>query len=653
MQNLRWMLAILLCMSGTFCVSAQDRVTPILIAADKASVESVIPAKDLEAFVDGLVRAQQRNPGTAGFVVTVVDRNGAIMSKGYGIAKQNPDKAVSPSESLFRIGSISKTFTYLSALRLIEEGKMHLDDDVNQYLSAEAKIPDQGYGPIRIRHLLTHTAGFEDLALGHLFVDKPERVLSIEQYLVQHRPARVRPTGKYAVYSNYSVALLGHVIEKVSGESFDTHIEKGLLTPIKMLHSTFREPLNENDPRHISGALKAAFPSGFSRGTGEYTPQGPEYIAQIGPAGGMSSTGDDMGRYMRMLLNEGAIDGVQVLPVSALKKLDKPLFRNAEEVAGFSYGFFRRRYGDVESLEHGGATLNFHSNMVVLPSLGIGVFVSTNTDNGRPFSESLPRLIFERYLPSTRPAPLPAANKAHAEKNQRYAGTYRTTRRAYKGLEGFVGLFESETSIGVDAKGDVLITAAGQSSRWRELSPNVFAEVEGINRLRFFEDKASGAITGLTSGYGHTVSEKIGFWQTMAGLYTSMGALVLGALIVLRRAWRRRREPVIEGWSRKASRMLSISAIAWLVFIGVLLYALISLSSEGDSVLYHFPNKALVVSTWLGRMAAALSLLSAFMLPGFLFDRYYGLGRRMLALIWVLIMLLASWLLWNSQLIAF
>jgi CubicO group peptidase (beta-lactamase class C family) len=652
MLKQHWLIATLLLLMGTCTAAAQSNAVSSLIPAEKAEPKPIIPAVDIEAFVDGLVRAQQRNPGTAGFVVTVVDRNAILFSKGYGIATQNPDKPVSPSESLFRIGSISKTFTYLSALRLIEEGKMGLDDDVNQYLSANAKIPDQGYGAIRIRHLLTHTAGFEDLALGHLFVDKPERVLSIENYLIQHRPARVRPTGQFAVYSNYAVALLGHVVEKVSGDSFDQYVEENLFAPMKMGHSTFREPLGEKNPRTLSSALKTKFPFGFARGVNNYTAQGPEYIAQIGPAGGMSSTGSDMGRYMRMLLNNGQLEGVQVLPATAMKKLEHPLFRNAEEVGGFSYGFFRRRYGDVESLEHGGATLYFHSNMVVLPSLGVGVFVSTNTDNGRPFSESLPRLIFERYLPTTRAAILPAANKAHAEKNQRYAGTYRIKRRAYKGLEGFVGLFESENNVAVDEQGDVIVSGGGQSSRWRELGPNVFAEVEGMNRLRFFEDKTTGLVTGFTSGYGHNANDKINFWQSMAGLYTSMGMLLLGTISVIRLAWRRRREPVIKGWAGTTSRLLTFSALAWLLFIVVLLYALITLSSQGDSVLYHFPTQPLVISVWLGRLAALLSVVSALLLPTLLFDRYYGFGRRFFAFIWVLLMLLAVVLLWNSQLIA-
>jgi CubicO group peptidase (beta-lactamase class C family) len=609
---------------------------------------------NIEAFVDGLVRAQQRTPGTAGIVVSVVDKNGIIFSKGYGFSKLEPKTPVSTSDSLFRIGSISKTFTYLAATNLIERGQLNLDDDVNRYLPEAAKVPDAaGYEPVRIRHLLTHTAGFEDLALGHLFVDKPERVLSLEQYLIQYRPARVRSPGKYAVYSNYSVSMLGYIVARVSKQDFDTHVEGLLFKPLGMNSTTFREPLDVKDSRNISANLKTKFPSGFARGTADYTKQNPEYIAQIGPAGGVSSSAEDMARYMRMLLNQGELDGVRVLPAGVFERLKKPLFRNAEEVGSLNYGFMSRRFGNTYSLEHGGATLYFHSNMVVLPELGVGVFVSTNTDNGRPFSESLPRLIFERYFPQTQPSVLPAADKKYLAQSQELAGNYRVERRAFKGLEAFIGLFESQISVTPDSQGDLIISGGPQPIRWRAIAKDVYAEVEGMNRLSILRD-SNGLAQGFASGYGINVSSKIPFWQGNNLLFWSLGGLFLFCILTLRSSWLARKESRRSHHHKKVNtRMITVSAVVWLLFLVTLAYSLIVISSIGEQALYNFPSTSLVIAQWMGRIASVFAALAAINLFRQLLNRDIKKRRRFLLLITVALMLSCSALLWFHQLTAF
>src|SRR5690606_36509414 len=99
--------------------------------------------------------------------------------------------------TLFRIASISKTFTYLLGLQLVDDGRLDLDTPVNDYLPDALKLPDEGWPTVLVRHLFTHTAGFEDSAMGHLFVDRAERVLTTTEYLQRHRPKRVRAPGTF------------------------------------------------------------------------------------------------------------------------------------------------------------------------------------------------------------------------------------------------------------------------------------------------------------------------------------------------------------------------------------------------------------------------------------------------------------------------
>lgn len=624
--------------------------TDTAVAPAPSNLPSRHELAGLEAFLDGLVRAQQRTPGTAGIVIGVVDRDGVRLSKGWGIAKQ-PDVAVSPRDSLFRIGSISKTFTYLAALQLIEEGKLSLDEDINRYLPEDLRIPNQGFAPIKVRHLLTHTAGFEDLALGHLFVDAPERVLSLTDYLRQHRPARVRPPGQYAVYSNYSVALLGHLIELRSGRDFDAYVESLLFKPMGMSRTTFREPLTAKDPRDLQGPLRQAFPQGFNRGIGSYIEQGPEYIAQVGPAGGVSSTADDMNRYMRMLLNRGVLDGRRVLSEAVVAKIEQPLFRNAPEVGSLNHGFIAMPLGKLQATGHGGATLQFHSNMVLVPELGIGIFVSTNTDNSRPFAESLPALVLEKYFPQARSA-APAADAKLAGQASEIAGEYRAARRAYYGLEGFVGLFQSQRTISADTNGDLIVSGGAQPSRWRAIGKDVYAEIEGAGRLRALRDD-SGKVTVISAGYGVSVNQRIGFLQSNLALYLALGATFVLSLLCLRSAWRARRSQTRRSQRSSAARWITFSAVVWLLFLLVLGFALSSMLSAGNAVLYHFPSTSLIVAQWLARAASVCALIGLVSLWGLLRHREIPASRRLLLSLTVLAMSACAWLLWQAQLTAF
>jgi CubicO group peptidase (beta-lactamase class C family) len=123
------------------------------------------------------------------------------MARGYGAAAFDPYRKVD-ADTLFRVGSISKTPVWIAIMQLVEEGKLSLDDPINDRLPPALRIPDESFQkPILIRHLMTHTAGFED-SLEDLFVHDPARLLALDESLAAHRVHRVREPGTLAVYSN-------------------------------------------------------------------------------------------------------------------------------------------------------------------------------------------------------------------------------------------------------------------------------------------------------------------------------------------------------------------------------------------------------------------------------------------------------------------
>ena len=170
-------------------------------------------ATDVEAFLDGIVPFQLGRNDIAGATIAVVKDGKLLFAKGYGFADVQSKKPVSPQETLFRPGSISKLFTWTAIMQLYEQGKLDLDHDINEYL--DFKIPDAYGKPITLKNVMTHTPGFEE-QIKDLFDTKPVSP-NLGQYLKTHIPGRIYPPGTVPAYSNYATAVAGYIVERVSG----------------------------------------------------------------------------------------------------------------------------------------------------------------------------------------------------------------------------------------------------------------------------------------------------------------------------------------------------------------------------------------------------------------------------------------------------
>lgn len=606
-----------------------------------------IDRADLSAYVDGLVDAAMNREGLAGVTIAIVDRNGPLLLRGYGTAGQSPRRDVDPRTTLFRIGSVSKTFAYLLGLKLVDAGRLDLDASVNDYLPTELQLPDDGFAPVLVRHLFTHSAGFEDSAMGHLFTDKPDKVLSTRDYLQRHRPSRVREPGQHAVYSNYSVALLGALLAHVEGVDFDTLVERELFTPMGMLNTTFREPLATGDSRSSGSRFMGQWSDGFERSRGRFKPQAFEHIAHAGPAGGASSTAQDMGRYMRMLLNGGRLDGVQVLPDSAYARLTgKPLFRNAPEVGGFSYGFFDTRVGEVSLLGHGGATLWFHTGMHVAPELGVGVFVSTNTDTGRRFAGTFAGQVLERYFEQARtPLPGPVAKDFDAS---RFAGSYNSERSNYSSVEKI--FLSSTVAVAAADDNSLVITGNGESRRWVPVADLVFRDAEGPGRIAFFSD-AQGRITGFANATGHVVYDRVGTFDVGDTLLSVFAGIALVSVLVLAGAWLRRSRRIRDQRrARLSARWLYLTALVWLVVLA-LVGAYMTQTADLTALFYGYPGPLLTLAVWVAVPVIVVSALCLPLLWPAWQARDWGVWRKLRHTLAVAAFVFGAWMLWHWNLV--
>jgi CubicO group peptidase (beta-lactamase class C family) len=198
--------------------------------------------EDLGSFFDGILPLQLERSDIAGATVLVMKDGNVLLQKGYGYADVKAKRAVDPAATIFRLASISKLFTWISVMQLVEQGKLDLDTDVNRYL--DFQIRQKFNKPVTLRNLMTHTGGFEDV-LDNIILTDPRKAVTLRDDLVKNQPMRLFPPGEIPAYSNYGVGLASYIVQRASGEPFEQYVEEHIFQPLGMTHSSFHQPLEK------------------------------------------------------------------------------------------------------------------------------------------------------------------------------------------------------------------------------------------------------------------------------------------------------------------------------------------------------------------------------------------------------------------------
>ncbi len=578
-----------------------------------------LPPAELETFVDGVVKDAMAREHIAGVTVSVVQNGQVVLKKGYGFASLNPRRAVDPDRSLFRVGSISKTFTWIAVMKEVEAGRIRLNQPINLYLPEKVQVRDQGYDqPVRVANLMDHSPGFEDRALGHLFEDRQDRVRPLGLYLRQERPKRVHPPGAISSYSNYGAALAGEAVTYTSGKPFERLIEDEIFMPLGMTHSTFREPrpTKAGLPAPMPAALVADIASPMHWTSAGFEQRRYEYVGQIAPAGSASSTAGDMARYMVTLLNGGHLDGVTVFGPTTAQAFRTPLRRTPKGINGWAHGFMTYDLpGDFRGYGHGGDTIDFHSNLVTVPALNLGIFISTNSESGAALAGRFPERVVQEFYAAPQVFPRSGSPDLAAEPSA-VTGYYVTSRRAYSGLEGFVTSLVGGTRVSVSPQGQLITGTRDATRSWTPegpLSDRGFISTDGAQRIAFSNEP--GQARAFFVSFGGALMERAPFWRepsTLAWLAGLTGAAALSTLGGI--AFRNRREFRENQMQGRASLVQNIQAVLWL--IGLALAGLWA-SKTGDLayVIYHWPGALLLTAAACALVASGLTIVTLLVLP--------------------------------------
>lgn len=524
---------------------------------------------ELEAFMDGLMAAHMKSYHVAGAVVTVVKGGEIFFSKGYGCADLEDRKPVLPDRTLFRIGSVSKLFTWTAIMQLAEQGRLDLNADVNRYLK-EFKIPFTYPQPITLTHLLTHTPGFEDRVIG-LFAHSPNSMKPLGSILAAEMPARIRPPGVLASYSNHGTALAGYIVAQISGIPWERYIEENILRPLEMRQTTLRQPLPDGlapdmsvGYRYIGGVMK---PGGF-----EFVP--------AAPAGSFSASASDIAKFMVAHLQYGRYASTRILEETTARKMATPLFSQHPKLNSMMYGFIEMNRNQQRIYGHGGDTILFHTMLMLMPDHNLGLFVSYNSEGGATARGQFLEAFLDRYFPMPLPPP-PTPPADFSQRAAQFAGSYYPIRQSYT-LATKIATLVNVTRVQVSTEGTLRIpSAGGEIKDWLEIEPLLFRERNGQEVIAFREE-GKGHITHFFRGNLPMVAfAKMRWFETPQFHYSilaSTGLLFLSALVgwpIIAFRRRRRLQPTPE--ANPLARFLG-----WLACLSFVLFAVLLVVALAD-----------------------------------------------------------------------
>jgi CubicO group peptidase (beta-lactamase class C family) len=572
-----------------------------------------LPAPELEAFIDGQVSRAMASDHIAGVAVAVVQNGQLVMEKGYGGAVSSQAGRIDPRASLVRLGSGSQLFTWIAALKAVEDGKLKLDAPVNGYLPDDLQIPDEGFNrPILFRHLMSHTAGFEDRALGRRYVLEPDKLTSLDDALRRLRPRRVRAAGLLSIPSDYGVALAGDIVARAEGRPFDQLIESEILKPLALSHTSFREPYpaGSNLPDPLSRSLSGAFATSFRWTAQGFQPQPFAYGQSLAPALSASTTADDMARLMIALLHTGRMGETALYGARAAALLRTPLQQPAPGVDGWAHGLVMQRLaGGFEALSDPGAAPTFRSNLALVPGLNLGVFVVADTDTGAGLAQALPGAIVQRFYASK-----PVTATGDVTTDAEYAGDYLSAQRAYHGLEAFADRLTLRSRLEASPAGGLVLHRTDGTRLFNPAAtPDQFQSEDG---LQLFAPTVNGRAQAYVLGSGGGAAERVSGVHGLNMLIFWAGVALLTVLASFAGLFIRDRMDVRETRTQVAANVTQlVTCVVWCMAFGAFyLFAKDGLSTA--ELTFDWPNRWLILTSWAALLAGLLSFLMVTQLPG-------------------------------------
>lgn len=348
--------------------------TLIFCSALYGSAQSISLVDSIVRFkIDSTYKALIKEQNVKGLSLAIVDNGKIVYAQGYGF-EDVENNIPATSKSIYRIGSITKSFTAVSILQQQEKGLLSVNDELKTHLP-EFNIGFQKNKvyPVYIRQLLAHTSGLPSDIMNGFFTEQPPTIdWTIQQ---SNRIKTSYPNGFSHSYSNLGYALLGEVVARKGKTDYESYVSSEIFSPLGM-NSSFIYPKNG----------KVTPVSYFEKKTIS------EPLIRDAAAGLIHSNVEDMSNYLLFYLNKGTFNGTTILSAESITEMEKNQTTDLvlADDSNFGYGLYSNKYYAktgkdstlVTIIGHGGDTYSFHADMKYIPEMGIGVVILTNSSGG-------------------------------------------------------------------------------------------------------------------------------------------------------------------------------------------------------------------------------------------------------------------------------
>jgi CubicO group peptidase (beta-lactamase class C family) len=320
----------------------------------------------IQTQLEPLIEKTMRENHIPGFAIGIVENGKVIYARGFGVTKLGDDKPIT-SKSLFHMASVTKPFVATAIMQLVERGKIDLDAHVIEYLPY-FRMKDERFATITVRQMLGHISGMPDVEDYQW--DKPEYDEGALQRYVRSLSnlSLIAAPGEKFEYSNMAFEILGDVISRVSGEGFESYVERNLLKPLGMKHSTllFRKAnqkllASPHIPAPQGVIVSKVFP----------------YNRAHAPSSTLYSNIDDMNRWAMANLHRGELNGRRILQASSYDLLWKPQMA-AGRRGEIGLSWFLTKRNEHRIIYHGGADVGFNSYILLAPDDSISIVAMSN-----------------------------------------------------------------------------------------------------------------------------------------------------------------------------------------------------------------------------------------------------------------------------------
>lgn len=435
-------------------------------------LSAISNAQQIASIVDPIIEKHIAG-GIPGAAFIFVREGKVVYQRGYGVSDLSTGAKVNPERTVWPIASITKAVTAMGALQLVGDGRVKLDDDLNRYLK-RLQVPAQGYAPLTLRHILSHTGALDEIP-GRRYDGKqsPDMAAFLKNKLV-----RYRDPGKLTAYSTYGMALAGVLIEDVSGQSYADYLAQHLFKPAGM--SSARIMTHQGDEKGV------ATPYEIDDGRASAIPY--EWY-MTPPTSSMVATAADMGKLLLVHLANGRAGNNELLSAQLTQAMHTQQATNHPDLPGWSLGFQLDNANGVDIVEHGGDIAGFSALFALLPEKHEGFFIVNHGESG-DLRFRVKQALLDALYPAKR-ATVPAADPKMAAALAEYAGRYISS------ITCRTCTLSDDQVFTVKSQPNGTLALWGQT--WLPLRKDLFVRDDGKRMLGFARDEKN-EIVSVTGG---------------------------------------------------------------------------------------------------------------------------------------------------------